>query len=837
MTATTLQCRNEQRRYAVREDKLNGLDYLEVSDDQLTLTVFFLGKAPEKISKDNIRILGGLRITGINILSIEVQREQDEELDDCIKVTVDRYGDFSSYTLCLVETVLDEQKKRIERPLSGFDPRYTCLDFNFKVSCPSDLDCKQTSSDCPAEPAQIPEINYLAKDYASFCQLIYDRLSLVMPEWQERHAPDLGVTLVELLAYVGDHLSYYQDAVATEAYLDTARQRISVRRHARLVDYLLHEGCNARAWVCLTVSQDTSLQVEDFYLITDLGSANNATLLKHEELPKNSPRSYLVYEPLVEKHENLIKLYKAQNTIHIYTWGDVQCCLAKGATSATLVKSDISDNELNLKAGQVLIFEEVKGAKTGNPADANLKHRHAVCLTSVQATKDPLTEQYIVEVQWNREDALPFAVCVSGIKQDDCTLIENISVVHGNVLLVDQGESINDALEPVPSTILLPDCNDDCGVREATKLTAKFNPSLTRTDLTYSQPLPATNSCKSLSQFTPASALLTQDVRKALAQVSLKEGNIYWTAKADLLGSHGDDRHFVVEINDNRQVQLRFGDNDFGQVPKPDTQFQANYRIGNGIVGNVGAEVINRLVFKNNVDTAITNVRNPFPAQGGSSPETLAEARLLAPHAFLDNLQRAITADDYAQIVMRDFADKVQKAAATLRWTGSWYEVLVAIDPFAASEDEPQLLCKIAQHLRRYRRMGHDVQVALARYVPLELAMTVYVLSGYLRGHVKSAVMEVFSNRLLANGQRGFFHPDKLSFGDGVYLSQLIATAQAVTGVENVQVTVFKRQFEAADNEIDNGVLPLTALEIARLDNDPNFPENGKLTVSMEGGR
>ena len=37
--------------------------------------------------------------------------------------------------------------------------------------------------------------------------------------------PDLGITLVELLAYVGDHLSYYQDAVATEAYLDTARQR------------------------------------------------------------------------------------------------------------------------------------------------------------------------------------------------------------------------------------------------------------------------------------------------------------------------------------------------------------------------------------------------------------------------------------------------------------------------------------------------------------------------------------------------------------------------------------------------------------------------------------
>ena len=41
---------------------------------------------------------------------------------------------------------------------------------------------------------------------------------------------DRGFTLVELLAYAGDQLSYYQDAVATEAYLGTARRRVSARR-------------------------------------------------------------------------------------------------------------------------------------------------------------------------------------------------------------------------------------------------------------------------------------------------------------------------------------------------------------------------------------------------------------------------------------------------------------------------------------------------------------------------------------------------------------------------------------------------------------------------------
>jgi hypothetical protein len=56
------------------------------------------------------------------------------------------------------------------------------------------------------------------------------------PSWAERRPSDIGVTLVELLAYAGDRLSYEQDAVANEAYLDTARQRTSMRRHARLVD-------------------------------------------------------------------------------------------------------------------------------------------------------------------------------------------------------------------------------------------------------------------------------------------------------------------------------------------------------------------------------------------------------------------------------------------------------------------------------------------------------------------------------------------------------------------------------------------------------------------------
>ena len=96
-------CKDDQRRAAVRHKTgLNGLDYLEVSDDQLRLTVFFLGKAPQQIDATNIRIEGGRRVRDINVVKVEVQRGPSPELDDRMMVRVDKYGDFSTYTLRVV---------------------------------------------------------------------------------------------------------------------------------------------------------------------------------------------------------------------------------------------------------------------------------------------------------------------------------------------------------------------------------------------------------------------------------------------------------------------------------------------------------------------------------------------------------------------------------------------------------------------------------------------------------------------------------------------------------------------------------------------------------------
>jgi hypothetical protein len=56
--------------------------------------------------------------------------------------------------------------------------------------------------------------------------------------WRARHRDDLGVMLLEQWAYVCDALSFYDQAIANECYLRTARLRPSLRKLVGLLGYI-----------------------------------------------------------------------------------------------------------------------------------------------------------------------------------------------------------------------------------------------------------------------------------------------------------------------------------------------------------------------------------------------------------------------------------------------------------------------------------------------------------------------------------------------------------------------------------------------------------------------
>src|SRR5439155_12882676 len=120
------------------------------------------------------------------------------------------------------------------------------------------FDCAPVD-DCPPDTLAEPKLDYLARDYASFRQMLIDLVAQRNASWTERNPADLGMALLELFAYEGDRISYFQDAVANEAFLDTARQRISTKRHAKLVDYHMHDGRNAWTYVHLRATAAGSM--------------------------------------------------------------------------------------------------------------------------------------------------------------------------------------------------------------------------------------------------------------------------------------------------------------------------------------------------------------------------------------------------------------------------------------------------------------------------------------------------------------------------------------------------------------------------------------------------
>jgi hypothetical protein len=829
-------CRDDRGRRAVtRAAGWNGLDYLEVDADRRELTVLFLAKPPRPeggLAPRHFVVEGGGPEHQVRITSVRTSRHREPGLDECVVLTLDRLGDGSCYTLRLVG---------VER----IDPLYQALEFTFLVDCPDQLDCKPVDT-CPPPELAEPELDYLAKDYASLRRLVLDRLALVLPAWRERHVPDAGIVLAELLAYVGDTLSYYQDAVATEAYLDTARQRTSVRRHLRLVDYHLHEGCNARAFVQVACSDPQDLPAGAVFFVAGFQDDRLPDrILTEEDLDRAPAADLAVFEPLVADDQAPLRLRPVHNLIRLHTFGLRECCLPAGATAAVLV--DSAQRPLELVEGDFLLFEEIVGPETGEPADADPSHRHVARLTSLRRLTDPVTAQPLVEVGWADEDALPFPLCLSLVGPPPaCALLQDVSVARGNVVLADHGRRLPpEQLGVVEAEPAVPTCLRLERPADPVPVPAQFSPRLQRAPLVFAEPLPAgwAAATRLVARRHPRLALPWTRLTGAEPVASGEQPRSWpWTARRHLLESGPQDRHVVPEPDDAGRARLRFGDGELGRRPAAGTVFTASYRIGGPLAG-VGADTITRIGLRGITLDGVTLLpRNPLPASGGLAPEPVAQARLLAPTAFRRELRRAVTGDDYARLAERDPADpaernpRVQRAEGRLRWTGSWYEARVAVDACCGPADD-RLLADIRAALEPYRRIGHDLAVKRAREVPLDLALQVCVQPSYLRGHVRAALLDALGNRALPGGRRGLFHPDALSFGEPVFLSRIIAAAQAVAGVESVRATRFKRLFAAATDELDTEVLRLHPLEVARLDNDPAFPEHGRLTLDLRGGR
>jgi hypothetical protein len=637
----------------------------------------------------------------------------------------------------------------------------------------------EASEDCERGAVPLIEIDYLAKDYTSFRQTFFDVLSQRVPAWTERHAADELVATAEVLAYSADYLSAYQDAVAMEAYLTTARLRTSVRRHARFLDYRLLEGCASRVLLAFEVNRDDPVDIAAGMHVT--GTVDDPSYPGPYISARFVPPNAQIFETLESA-----RLYFALNRIEIQADADRAIQVLPAGSTRAILRGTFP----MLRSGMLLILEQDAGG-----------HRHAVRLS-----RDPLlvaigANETGTLITWYDADATPCDLIVAA-RDGNGRQRSDITVVCGNVVPAQQGTPVTDEF-----FTFLPETTP--------------NPPLQAGNLLCAVPYDA-----EAAHALPATALFELDPAQALPQIVLhgrERGSGYddiWQARNDLLDSSAFARHFVAEIENDRTVKIRFGDDVHGRRPVSGTQFHPEYRIGAGVGPDVGADVLGSIILDDTtgLDERITRVSNPLPARGGVLPEDLESARRDAPAAFRLQ-QRCVIPEDFVAAVRSD--PRVADAITARWWSGSRVVTFVYVQACERTENMDGLLAQLTRSLLLLTVAGEVPALRAPTYVPIFLRMLITTDPSRAKGSVVKAVTAALER---------FIADSHFTFGQSVYASPLIAVAMGVSGVQDANVANLVR-YGAQEYTTSSDAVEIKPHEIVRLDNDRLQPEHGQIVI------
>lgn len=744
-----------------------------------------------------------------------------------LQLTIAPIGDYSTYTLSI-------NPAEIASPAPTIDPLFAEIRFKFRPGCFSS-NCAPEWDAAP-EPEAEPVIDYLAKDYDSFRHAMIVAMMQRVPGWQPTSEADLDQVLLDLFSAAADELSDYQDRVMNEAYLASARKRVSLARHARLMDYHIHQGNQASTWLALELGLGGALLEFDLQPGLEVWAGGG----------KKEDAASIVF---VTRNNAPQRVHQLLNSLSLYTWSDAIPSLAAGSTSADLklylqlylddspiVMTPASDStsahtvEALIRGGKVtsLLIQErlnpVTGARGGRDPGKRQLLRLLPGDAGAQAMLDPITNEWFVRVRWQQEDALRQDYCFTV----DCPggRVEHVTLFHGNLIEAHHGRP-KTAVFKEPSELL----------NAANEFHYERTPrwgtlcTLPDRDLAYLSTPPGGDE-------PPFSTLKVS----MLLPVGAPDP---WDEVPNLIHSDGGAEsgdHFVVETDEEspdglRRSRIRFGNGVNGRELPAGATVKCEYQTGQGLAGNIGADKLTG--FDQNTpfsDPVLLRVRrcwNPFDVTDGRAPEPAAEIIRRVPEAYRTRQLRAVTLRDYVQRAEK--IPGVARAAASYAWTGSWRTVRVTIDPVGTNILTDPLRRQVARALDAVRLIGEDIEIRPPRFVPLEISITLCASAEYWPEDVKFILEQEFSATRTPDGRLGFFHPDRWTFGQPLHESQILGRAQSVTGVEHVVSITMKRWNDASAGA--DFVGNLRPNEIIQVLSDPDHREPGFIEFEVLGGR
>jgi hypothetical protein len=806
--------------------KWNGIDYVEIaSDDETKLRVHFLTRwpvAPGPPGTLTVTITGGETIGSVPVLPVN-DWSVDADGRPVLSLAVAAPGDFSPYTLTISGS-------------ATLDPYFDAATFTFKANCPSDFDCAAPVPSCPPDAGEPVPIDYLAKDFDGFKRALSDFSALRYPNWVERSEADVGIMVMEALSAVADELSYYQDRVAAEATLATATQRVSLVRHARLVDYEPAAATSARTVLQLEVGSATPVPAG--LRCSALGADGRQIPFEVGDglVPSGGPVSFAV-NPAWNAGP------AGARNLEPYWWDASRQCLPAGSTRIWLVGvgHELTD------AQQLLI--DTAGATSADPPV-----REVVTIAtgtasnpSVDETADPV-----------------FLEPVTRIDLDAATTVaHDLGRTHlaGNLVPAVQGERMSE-------TFVIPGAPPPPGsptaapaiVRTGANSTPELQVPAYRYTLATGQlswlPTPAVD---------PDTSAAVDVAPQLLLSAATAAGAASWGWQRSLLAAGPETPAFTLTPEryspvgtgtvpaasgsgvtgvqwfdyDGEGVTIAFGDGRLGALPPPGTVFTATYLAGGGSVGNVPADAI--VTIDQHPPTGggaapqVNACTNPFGPTGGADQETDQQIRDRAPQAFRAEPLRAVLPSDYVAAAQSE--SWVQQAGTTFRWTGSWLTVFTTADPAGAEQPTVDELTALSDLLGRRRLAGYESYVLPPLYASVDLRITVVAGPTAFASDVAAAVLAALQPGTRSDGRVGFFDHSRWGFGQPLESSALLAAIQDASGVAGAVLVEYRqRGVQPQWTTLPEAVTPPPD-RILRVDNDRSRPEAGSIRVIVEGGK
>lgn len=796
---------------------LTGIDFVQVSSDQLQLLVFIhhltvpapLAAALATIAPEQVHIRAEGQTAPARVKVTQVLPLVAVAGRRALRFDVEAPGGFGYYRL------------RIDHP--AIDSYFNDVRFSFKAGCPSELDCKTDPHECPPEPSIDFPVDYRARDFWSFRRALLDFAAQRYPDWEDRLEADIGVMLAEVLSALGDELSYAGDRIGREHLLEEASQRRSLRQLAALVDYPLDNGSGAHTWL-------------DF-------QASGPGVLPGGSARVTDARAQVAFEVGRGLRDKGVAFAVSndRNQFSPYVWDEDDTCLPAGARRLTLAgkhAARFAPDPLIDPAGKWVLLKTV-------PTDPQKPERRLMVRVppgGATDLKDPLNNADITQIEWDAP---------TSFELDLETL-----VVRGNLLPATSGESFSRtfrigptppggtpmarALERVGPNHDLSDRADETPDEDETdapivERRVKHLYSLPGSETTPLVWLPDPKygmrpEVRLRVQGGPEWAWMLKLIGDEVASVTdevftLEDGSYRTVFSEERLGARFAFDDYAADAGQT----IRLGDGEFGRAAADGTVFEVDYRLGNGRLMNVAADTLTRLA--PGPFGFVDGVTNPLAAEGGRDPESAESIRTNAPQAFRQRPLRAVRSEDYEEIAER--LPWVQQAGAALRWTGSWAAMFVTPDPRDAFGLSRAHRRDLEEAMDRVRQAGRDVRVLDPRYADIDLEIRVCVAPDAYPGEVKERVLEALFGK---RGAGGFFDPDNFTFGTPLWRGALMAAIQAVPGVRAVEGIRVRRRGHFDWRDFDEFVLRVGTNEMVRVANDRLLPERGAVRLVMQGG-